>query len=116
MRHRNKGRKLATDASHQKALMVGLTKEIINHERIKTTEARAKEVRTMLDKVITLSKKGDLHSRRQVLATLNDRGLTDKLFTEIAPRFAERNGGYSRILKLGPRQGDAASMVIIELV
>ena len=97
-------------------MLVGLTKGIIDHEKIKTTEARAKEVRTMLDKVITLSKKGDLHSRRQVLALINDKALTDKLFTEIAPRFSERNGGYSRILKIGPRQGDAALMVIIELV
>ncbi len=116
MWHQKKGRKLGTDASHRKALLVGLTKELIKHERIKTTEARAKEMRTLSDKVITLAKKGNLHSRRQALAIINDRSLVDKLFTEIAPRFEERNGGYTRILKLGTRQGDAARMVIIELV
>lgn len=116
MRHLVSGRKLGTDASHRRALLIGLTKEIIDHGRIKTTEAKAKEVRSTLDKVITLAKKGDLHSRRQVLAIFNDRALTDKLFSEVAERFRERNGGYSRILKLGPRPGDAAPIVIIELV
>ncbi|HDP70167.1 MAG TPA: 50S ribosomal protein L17 [Actinobacteria bacterium] len=116
MRHQKKGRRLGRDASRREALLTGLTKEIINHERIKTTEARAKEVRFLLDKTITLAKKGDLHSRRQALAILQDRVLTDKLFTEIGPRFKDRNGGYTRILKLGFRQGDLAKMVIIELV
>ncbi len=116
MRHLVSGRKLGTDASHRRAILVGLTKEIIDHGRITTTEAKAKEVRSTLDKVITLAKKGDLHSRRQVLGIFGDRKLTDKLFTEVAEQFKDRNGGYSRILKLGPRQGDAAMMVIIELV
>ncbi|MDI6800046.1 MAG: 50S ribosomal protein L17 [Actinomycetota bacterium] len=116
MRHLVKGRKLGTDASHRRSLLIGLTKEIIDHGKITTTEAKAKEVRSTLDKAITLAKKGDLHSRRQVLAMFGDRVLTDKLFGEVAERFKERNGGYSRILKLGPRQGDAAPMVIIELL
>jgi len=116
MRHQKKGRKIGTSASHRKAILEGLARQAIVHERIQTTEAKAKELRPMLEKVITLGKKGDLHSRRQALAVLGDREIVHKLFAEIGPRYAERDGGYTRILKLGPRQGDAAPMALIELV
>jgi len=116
MRHAKKGRKIGSSASHRKAIFEGLAKQVIVHERVKTTEAKAKELRPMLEKIITLGKKGDLHSRRQALAKLGDREVVHKLFAEVAPRYAERNGGYTRILKLGPRQGDAAPMALIELV
>ncbi len=116
MRHAKKGRKLGTDASHHRAILRGLAREIFEHSKIKTTEARAKEVRTLVDNIVTLAKKGDVHSRREVLTIIEDRALVHKIFAEIAPRFGERNGGYTRILKIGPRLGDAAPMVLIELV
>jgi large subunit ribosomal protein L17 len=116
MRHAKKGRKIGTDASHRKAIFEGLARQLIIHERIKTTEAKAKELRPMVEKVITLGKKGDLHSRRQALAVLHDREVVHKLFAEVGPKYAERDGGYTRILKLGPRQGDAAPVAMIELV
>lgn len=116
MRHAKKGRKIGSSASHRKAILEGLARQVIVHERIQTTEAKAKELRPMLEKVITLGKKGDLHSRRQALAILGDREIVHKLFAEVGPRYGERAGGYTRILKLGPRQGDAAPMALIELV
>ncbi len=116
MRHAKKGRKLGTDTSHHWAILRGLAREIFEHSKIKTTEARAKEVRTLVDNIVTLAKKGDVHSRREVLTIIEDRALVHKIFAEIAPRFGERNGGYTRILKIGPRLGDAAPMVLIELV
>ena len=116
MRHAKKGRKLGTDASHNKAMLRSLARALFISERIKTTEARAKEVRSLVERIITWGKKGDVHSRRLALAELNDRELVHKIFADIAPRFAEREGGYTRILKLGPRKGDAAPMVIMELV
>ncbi|MDI6717130.1 MAG: 50S ribosomal protein L17 [Actinomycetota bacterium] len=116
MRHAKKGRKIGTSASHRKAILEGLARQLMTYERVQTTEAKAKELRPMVEKVITLGKKGDLHSRRQALAILRDRDTVHKLFAEIGPRYAERDGGYTRILKLGPRQGDAAPMVLIELV
>ena len=117
MRHLKKGRKLGTDASHRTAMMRGLAASLLDNERVKTTEARAKEVRSLVDRIITWGKRGDVHARRQALAELNgDRDLVHKVFTDIAPRFEDRAGGYTRILKLGPRKGDAAPMVIIELV
>jgi large subunit ribosomal protein L17 len=116
MRHAKKGRKLGTDASHTQAMLRSLARALFINERIKTTEARAKEVRSLVDRIITWGKKGDVHSRRLALAELNDRELVHKIFADIAPRFAEREGGYTRILKLGPRKGDAAPMVIMELV
>ena len=116
MRHLKKGRKLGTDASHTKAMLHGLAIALFTNDRIKTTEARAKEVRPLVDKIITWAKKGDVHSRRLALAELGDRDLVHKIFSEIAPRFEGRDGGYTRILKLGPRKGDAAPMVIMELV
>lgn len=116
MRHLKKGRALGSDASHTTAILRGLARALFVNERIKTTETRAKEVRTLVDRLITWGKKGDVHSRRLAMAELGDKELVHKLFADIAPRFAEREGGYTRILKLGQRKGDAASMVIMELV
>ncbi len=116
MRHAKKGRKLGTDASHTKAMLRSLAAAVLINERIKTTEARAKEVRALVDRIITWGKRGDVHARRLALAELGDRQLVHKVFAEIAPRYADRDGGYTRILKLGPRKGDAAPMVILELV
>lgn len=116
MRHAKKGRKLGTDASHTKAMLRSLAAALLANERIKTTETRAKEVRSLVDRIITWGKRGDVHARRLALAELGDQALVKKVFDDIAPRFAEREGGYTRILKLGPRKGDAAPMVIMELV
>jgi len=116
MRHLKKGRKLGSDASHTTAMLRSLARALFTSERIKTTEARAKEVRPLVDKIITWGKKGDVHARRLAMAELGDKELVHKIFADIAPRFAEREGGYTRILKLGPRKGDAAPMVIMELV
>lgn len=116
MRHAKKGRKLGTDASHTKAMLRSLAAALLANERIKTTETRAKEVRTLVDRIIGWGKRGDVHARRLALAELGDQALVKKVFDDIAPRFAERPGGYTRILKLGPRKGDAAPMVIMELV
>jgi large subunit ribosomal protein L17 len=116
MRHAKKGRKLGTDASHTRAMLRSLAAALLANERIKTTETRAKEVRTLVDRIITWGKRGDVHSRRLALAELGDQALVKKVFDDIAPRCADREGGYTRILKLGPRKGDAAPMVIMELV
>jgi len=116
MRHAKKGRKLGTDASHRKAMLRSLAAALFENERIKTTETRAKEVRELVDRIIGWGKRGDVHSRRLALAELGDRALVHKIFDDIAPRYTERPGGYTRILKLGPRKGDAAPMVILELV
>jgi large subunit ribosomal protein L17 len=98
------------------SLYHNLTSELLWHERIVTTVTKAKEVRGMADKVITLAKEGSLHSRRQALVLVNDKKVVDKAFGDLAKRFADRSGGYTRVLKLGPRKGDAAPMAIIELV
>ncbi len=116
MRHAKKGRKLGTDASHTKAMLRSVAAALLANERIKTTETRAKEVRTLVDRIIGWGKRGDVHARRLALAEIGDQALVKKVFDDIAPRFAEREGGYTRILKLGPRKGDAAPMVIMELV
>jgi large subunit ribosomal protein L17 len=116
MRHAKKGRKLGSDASHTEAIRRSLARAILVNERIKTTETRAKEVRSLVERIITWGKRGDVHSRRLAMAELNDKALVHKVFADIAPRYTERNGGYTRILKLGPRKGDAAPMVLIELV
>jgi large subunit ribosomal protein L17 len=117
MRHQKTRNKLSRDSAHRKALLMNLSKEIIEHERIKTTEAKAKAVKPEIEKLITLAKRGDLHARRQALSTLaQDKFAVHKLFVDIAPRYAERPGGYTRILKLGPRRSDATEMVFIELV
>jgi len=117
MRHQRNRYQLSRSASHRKALLTNLCKEVIEHERIKTTETKAKAVKPELEKLITLAKRGDLHARRQALSALGqDKGSVYKLFEEIAPRYSERPGGYSRILKLGPRRSDATEMVFLELV
>jgi large subunit ribosomal protein L17 len=117
MRHQRKRHKLSRTASHRKALLRNLCKEVIDHERIKTTEAKAKAVKPEVEKLITLAKRGDLHARRQALSTLGqDKFVVYKLFEEVAPRYADRPGGYTRILKLGPRPSDATEMVLLELV
>jgi len=116
MRHQKKGRKLGTDASHTDAILKSIASAVLANERIKTTEARAKEVRPLVERMITLGKTGDLHSRRLAAAQLGDKALVHKVFADIAPRFENREGGYTRILKLGPRKGDSAPMVIMELV
>ena len=116
MRHRRSGRKLGRDASHRKALYSNLAGALIEHGRIKTTEAKAKAVKPFAEQMITLGKRGDLHARRLALAELRSQDVVHHLFAEVAPRFAERPGGYTRIVKLGPRYGDAADMVYLELV
>lgn len=109
-------RKLGRDSSARKALFRSILTSFFKYERIETTEAKAKEISGMADEMITLAKKGDLHSRRQVLSFLVDEDVTKKLFDVIAPKYSERQGGYTRVLKLGPRRGDAADMAILELV
>ena len=117
MRHQKTRNKLSRDSAHRKALLMNLCKEVIEHERIKTTEAKAKAVKPELEKLITLAKRGDLHARRQAMAKLGqDKFVVYKLFEEIGPRYADRPGGYTRILKLGPRPGDATELVYLELV
>lgn len=109
-------RKFGRDTSARRALLRGILTSFFAHERIETTEAKAKEISGMADQMITLAKRGDLHARRQVLSFLLDEEVTKKLFDSIAPKYKERQGGYTRVLKLGPRRGDAAPMAILELV
>jgi large subunit ribosomal protein L17 len=111
-----KGARLGGSAAHQKLILANLATSLFEHGRITTTEAKARVLRPVAEKLITKAKKGDLHNRRQVAATIRDKGIVHTLFTEIGPRFAERPGGYTRITKLGPRKGDNAPMAIIELV
>ena len=116
MRHRRAGKKLGRDSAHRKALYSNLAGALIEHGRIKTTVAKAKAVKPLAEQMITLGKRGDLHARRLALAELRSQDVVHQLFAEVAPRFADRPGGYTRIVKLGPRQGDAAEMVYLELV
>ncbi len=116
MRHRVAGRRLGRSAGHRRALFRGLVTDLLGYEKITTTEAKAKEVRSLADKMITLGKRGDLHARRQALAFILDEKTVEKVFSDLAPRYAERDGGYTRIVKLGPRLGDRAPMVRLELV
>ncbi|MDO5302363.1 MAG: 50S ribosomal protein L17 [Clostridia bacterium] len=109
-------RKLGRDSAHRKAMLRNLVTDLFREGRITTTNMRAKEARKMAEKMITLAKHGDLHARRQVLAYVYDEAVVTKLFEEIAPKYADRNGGYTRILKLGPRRGDCAEEVFLELV
>jgi len=122
MRHNIKGRILGRDSGHRKALFRNLIKELYTHERIMTTEAKARSIRADAEKLITKAKRGvadggnRVHAQRQVVAYLDDKTIAKKVFDEFAPRYAERKGGYTRMIKLGKRQGDAADMVILELV
>ena len=116
MRHHRAGKKLGRDSAHRKALYANLACSLIEHGRIKTTEAKAKAVKPFAEQMITLGKRGDLHARRLALSELRSQETVHHLFAEVAPRFAERPGGYSRIVKLGPRAGDSADMVYLELV
>ncbi|HHU52163.1 MAG TPA: 50S ribosomal protein L17 [Firmicutes bacterium] len=109
-------RRLGRNAGHRKALFRNLVTDLFRYERIKTTEVKAEEVRILAENLITLAKKGDLSARRQAAAIINNNEVVKKLFNEIAGKYSDRNGGYTRILKIGPRRGDAASMVILELV
>ena len=116
MRHKVSGRRLSRPTEHRWALYRNQVTALLDHEKVTTTEAKAKEVRSLAEKMITLAKDGSLASRREALAFITDKKVVDKLFAEIAPGYADRNGGYTRLLKLGPRPGDSAPMVQIELV
>jgi large subunit ribosomal protein L17 len=115
MRHLNAGRKLNRTASHRKALFRNLVTSLLQHEHVRTTDAKAKELRRFADRMITLGKRGTLHARRQALSYIRSRAVVTKLFDEIATRFRERPGGYTRLVKVGSRHGDAASMSVVEL-
>ena len=109
-------RKLGVKSAHRQSMLRNLVTDLFRYGRIQTTDCRAKETRKEAEKLITLAKRGDLHARRQALAYIKDEDVVSKLFDEIAPKYAERQGGYTRILKLGPRQGDVAEAVFLELV
>ncbi|GIK76719.1 MAG: 50S ribosomal protein L17 [Acidobacteria bacterium] len=117
MRHRRNRHKLSRDAAHRKALLKNLSRQLIEHERIRTSQAKAKAVKPEVERMITIAKRGDLHSRRLLLSRLGqDKFTVHKLVEEIAPRYSERPGGYTRIVKLGPRRSDSTEMVFLELV
>ena len=116
MRHRKKVAKLGRDAPHRRAMLSNMVTSLLSKESVKTTHARAKELRRFAEHMITFAKRGDLHARRQVLRTVADKGVVTKLFEELGPRYKGRNGGYTRIVKLGPRRGDGSFMSIVELV
>ena len=116
MRHRMSGRKLNRTSSHRKAMFANMTASLLLHEQIKTTKPKAKDLRTFVDKMITLGKRGDLHARRQALSFLQDKDVVAKLFDTLASRYKDRQGGYSRVLAAGYRYGDSAPMAMIELV
>ena len=116
MRHRVKGRQLSRTASHKRALLRNMATSLFRHDRVTTTEAKAKELRPYAERLITLARRGDLHARRLAERRLRDRRTLDRLFSEIGPRFAARPGGYTRILKLGHRRGDGAALARIELL
>jgi large subunit ribosomal protein L17 len=116
VRHRSGGRKLGRPTSHRRALLRNQSTDLLRYEKIQTTEAKAKELRGEVEHLITLAKAGTLHARRQAYAFVYDKTVVDKLFHELAPRFMDRTGGYTRIIRLGLRRGDAAPLVQIELV
>ncbi len=116
MRHRVKGRKLKRTASHRTATLRSLATSVLKHKRIKTTLAKAKETRTFVEKLITKAKRNDLHSKRLIMSEIKDKEVVKELFAEIVPKIADRPGGYTRVIKLGNRVGDAAQMAILELV
>jgi large subunit ribosomal protein L17 len=111
-----KGPALGSNPSHQRLMLRNLARSLFEHERVKTTEAKGRLLRPYAERLITKSKKGSIHHRRQVLSAIEDRGVVHKLFAEIGPRFSERNGGYTRMLKIGPRQGDGAPLVLVATV
>jgi large subunit ribosomal protein L17 len=116
MRHNHSGRRLGRTTSHRIAMFRNMVTSLLNHERIVTTDAKAKEIRCVAEKMITLGKRGDLHAQRQAAAYIREKSVVSKLFSTIAPRYKDRSGGYTRIIKLGQRLGDAASLSVIELV
>lgn len=116
MAHRVDGRKLGRATDHRVAMFRNMVSDLLKHEKIITTEAKAKEIRGQAERVITLGKRGDLHARRQALAFIYDKHVVEKVFDELAPRYASRQGGYTRIVKLGPRRGDGARMAQLELL
>ncbi len=116
MRHGKSGRKLNRTASHRKAMFANMAAALVKHEQIVTTLPKAKELRSVVDKLITLGKRGDLHARRQAIARMRDKEQVSKLFDVLGPRYKDRNGGYTRVLKAGFRYGDSAPMAVIELV
>ena len=116
MRHGKQGRKLNRTASHRKAMVRNMVTSLVEVEAIRTTDAKAKEVRRTAERMITLAKRGDLHARRLALRVIRSRAVVAKLFDEIAPRYVDRNGGYTRIVKIGERRGDGASISLVQLV
>ena len=116
MRHRKAGRRLGRTTPHRRAMERNMVTSVLDHERIVTTTAKAKEVRKVVDKMITLGKRGDLHARRQALSFIQDKDVVAKLFNELGPEYQDRNGGYTRIIRTGNRAGDNAAMAILELV
>ena len=116
MRHRKRGRQLGRDTDHRRALFRNLVTSLLEHEKIETTEAKAKELREIADRMISLGKQGDLHARRLALAYLQSKSVVVKLFSDIAPRFTDRKGGYTRLIKTRIRPGDGARLSVIELV
>ena len=116
MRHAVKSRRFNRTSSHREAMFRNMVTSLIKHERIETTLPKAKELRSLADKMVTLAKRGDLHARRQALAVIREKEVVTKLFDEVGPRFQDRDGGYTRIIKLDNRRGDAAPMALIELI
>jgi len=116
VRHQRKGRRFGIQPSHRRQMLANLACSVLEHGRVKTTEARAKEVKSLVEKMITMGKAGDLNSRRTAISQLRNKQISYRLFNDIAPRYADRQGGYTRIIHLGPRLGDAAEMVYLELV
>jgi large subunit ribosomal protein L17 len=116
MRHNNAGRRLGRTTSHREAMFRNMVTSLLNHEKITTTDAKAKEIRSVAEKMITLGKRGDLHAMRLAASYIREKSVVHKLFTTIAPRYKDRSGGYTRIIKLGIRQGDTAPISLIELV
>lgn len=116
MRHKMMGRRLSRSYNHRKALFRNLTTELFRHSRIKTTEAKAKAIQPLAEKLVSLAQRGDLHARRQAAREITDPAVLQRLFDEIGPSLEARTGGYTRIFKLGPRRGDAANMALIEIV